>query len=137
MSYPNNQEDEEYEGERDHPILMHNFYPCNTILIDDNKRNTTNSRNHFNSIHIQPFDPFGHRKNQQYSPKYDDRVLLDIIPVLEKVKKQMDKNECSSKYFATCMYPEEGRNKSVFDSDMFTEYYTRHEGGLEHVHVGI
>ena len=137
---PNNEEDEEYydkyEDQRDHPIMLHNFYPCNTILIDDNKNNTTNARNNMNAIHIEPFGPFGHRKNESYQPHYNDRVLLNLIPVLEKVKKQMDKNTCSDKYFATCMYPSEGREGSVFNSDMFREYYQTHGSGLSHVHIG-
>ena len=137
---PNNDEDEEYydkyEDSKEHPILMHNFYPCNTILIDDNMNNTTNKRNHFNSIHIQPFGPFGHRKNKPYVAHYNDRILLDIIPVLEKVKVVIDKNTCSNKYFATCMNPETGREGQVFDSDIFKEYYKKHDNKLPHVHIG-
>ena len=134
---PNNEEYyyNQYEDYKDHPIMLHNYYPCNTILIDDNKNNTTNERNHFNSIHINGFSLFGHRKNKPYRPQYNDRILLDIIPVLQKVKTQMEKNECSNKYFATCMYPEEGRSGRVFQSDMFKEYYKTH-GQLSHVHIG-
>ena len=48
----------------------------------------------------------------------------------------MDKNICSDKYFATCMYPNEGREGSVFNSNMFREYYQTHGSGLSHVHIG-
>ena len=134
---PNNEEYyyNQYEDYKDHPIMLHNYYPCNTILIDDNKNNTTNERNHFNSIHINGFSLFGHRKNKPYRPQYNDRILLDVLPVLKKVKSQMEKNECSNKYFATCMYPEQGRSGRVFQSDMFEEYYKTH-GNLKHVHIG-
>ena len=135
---PNNEEYyyNDYEEFPEHPFMMHNYYPCNTILIDDSTSNATNKRNHFNSIHINPFSLFGHRKNKPYRPQYNDRTLLDIISVLEKVKKQIDSNKCSDKYFATCMYPNEGRNGNVFNSDIFKEYYQSHDDGPLHVHVG-
>ena len=134
---PNNEEYyyNEYEDYKDHPIMLHNYYPCNTILIDDNKNNTTNERNHFNSIHINGFSLFGHKKNKPYRHQYNDRILLDVLPVLQKVKVQMEKNECSNKYFATCMDSDKGRSGRVFDSDMFKEYYKTH-GRLKHVHIG-
>jgi hypothetical protein len=134
---PNNEEYyyNQYEDNKDHPIMLHNYYPCNTILIDDNKNNTTNRRNHLNSIHINGFSLFGHKKNKPYRCQYNDRILLDVLPVLEKVRVQMNKNNCSNKYFATCMYPNEGRSGRIFDSDMFKEYYKTH-GGLKHVHIG-
>lgn len=135
---PNNDEYyyNDYEGYSEHPFMMHNYHPCNTILIDDNASNATNERNHFNAIHINPFSLFGHRKNKPYRPQYNDRTLLDIIDVLQKVKKQMDKNSCSEKYFATCMYPDQGRSGRVFDSELFKEYYQSHDDGPLHVHVG-
>ena len=128
-----------YEKEKDHPILLHNFYPCNTILIDDNQANTTNGRNHFNSIHVQPFSIFGHKKNQPYKPQYNDRTLLDVIPVLEKVRKLQEQNICSPKHFATCAWPNEGRKGRVFDNeDEFGKYYKTHSSGsgLPHVCIG-
>lgn len=135
---PNNEEYyyNDYEGYAEHPFMMYNYYPCNTILIDDSPNNATNERNHFNAIHINPFSLFGHKKNEPYRPQYNDRTLLDIIKVLEKVKKQIDKNSCSDKYFATCMDPDKGRNGRVFDSDLFKEYYQSHNGEPLHVHVG-
>ena len=141
---PNNlEEDDEiydrYEEDKDHPIMMHNFYPCNTILIDDNQANTTNKRNHMNSIHINGFSLFGHKKNQAYTPHYDDTTLLDIIEVLKKVKKQINKHECNTEYFATCMYPKIGKNGRVFDTgDIFGKYYRSHSTGgrLPHVCLG-
>ena len=135
---PNNEEYyyNDYEGYSEHPFMMHNYYPCNTILIDDSHHNAANERNHFNAIHINPFSLFGSKKNKPYRPQYKDRTLLDIIPVLQKVKKQIDKNSCSDKYFATCMYPDEGRNGRVFDSALFKEYYQSHEDGPLHVHIG-
>lgn len=125
-----------YSDERDHPILLHNFYPCNTILIDDNQANATNKRNHMNSIHVQPFSFFGHKKNQPYKPQYNDTVLLDVIPVLEKVRKLQEKNICSEKHFATCAWPDIGRKGRVFDNEEFEEYYRTHDDKLPHVCIG-
>ena len=136
---PNNEEDDyydKYEDMKDHPFLMHNYYPCNTILIDDNEGNATNDRNHFNSIHINGFSLFGHRKNKPYRPQYKDRTLLDMIPVLQKVKTAMDSNTCSDKYFATCLNPNKGRGGRIFDSELFSSQYQRHGRSALHVHVG-
>jgi hypothetical protein len=70
------------------------FSECNTILIDDLPNNSGNPSNRKNSITIKPFALFGEVKDRsdEYEDVSEDRTLLEVIEILEKVKHLAVKN---------------------------------------------
>jgi hypothetical protein len=70
-------------------------WPGNTILIDDLPANSANAQNIANSITIKPFALFGEVKDRSdpYEDVSTDRVLLDIVELLQKIIADMAPQE--------------------------------------------
>jgi hypothetical protein len=67
-------------------LNIYDYYPCNTILIDDNLY--VKQSNYYNTLSVHPFMVF------DINSEHDD-VLLEIIGILNKIKQHYDENSCS------------------------------------------
>jgi hypothetical protein len=77
--------DLKYIFERIKPL---NVYPCNTLLIDNDKHNTDG--NLTNSIRVPDFMPV-RGKDRMHIIKYEeDKTLLGVIEYLEKIRKDWE-----------------------------------------------
>ncbi len=67
-------------------LQVYDYYPCNTIIIDDNLY--VKQSNYFNTLSVHPF--FITEDDSE-----NDSTLLEAIDELKEIKKKYDENTCS------------------------------------------